>query len=73
MDFLGKRLSTEEAPEEVPTVSEESFLELKCNIGVGTNYLLQGISEVCSFFSCFVLEGRLELIRGGSLGTRSKY
>lgn len=45
MGIMEKSLSTEEAPEEVPTVSEESFLELKCNIGVGTNYLLQGISE----------------------------
>ncbi|POY72836.1 putative Ubiquitinyl hydrolase 1 [Rhodotorula taiwanensis] len=40
-----KTLKSTEAPDEEPTVSKEQFLELKCNISMSTNYMMQGIAE----------------------------
>ncbi|GAA5962266.1 hypothetical protein JCM8115_004272 [Rhodotorula mucilaginosa] len=40
-----KTLKSTEAPDEEPTVSKEKFLELKCNISMSTNYMMQGIAE----------------------------
>lgn len=40
------RLTCTEAPDELPTVSAESFLEIKCNISASTNYMMTGISQV---------------------------
>lgn len=49
-DALGSgaryRLKSAEAPDEEATTSKEQFLELKANISMTTNYMMQGISEV---------------------------
>ncbi|BGP57966.1 hypothetical protein JCM8202_002152 [Rhodotorula sphaerocarpa] len=42
---LEKTLKSAEAPAEEPTISKEPFLELKCNISMSTNYMMQGIAE----------------------------
>ena len=51
MLFLNSLKSTE-APDEEPTVSKEKFLELKCNISMSTNYMMQGIAEVRAIYDC---------------------
>ncbi|GAA5864767.1 hypothetical protein JCM1840_004892 [Sporobolomyces johnsonii] len=45
MGELEKTLKSAEAPDEPATTTREPFLELKCNIGGSTNYMLQGLSE----------------------------
>lgn len=45
-------LKSAEAPDEEPTVSKEKFLELKCNISMSTNYMMQGIAEVRAIYDC---------------------
>lgn len=45
-------LKSAEAPDEEPTVSKEKFLELKCNISMSTNYMMQGIAEVRATYDC---------------------
>ena len=42
-----RRLSSPEAPDEPPTVSEENVLKVECNITSTTNFMLSGIMEVC--------------------------
>ncbi|GAA5878193.1 hypothetical protein JCM16303_002879 [Sporobolomyces ruberrimus] len=42
---LQKKLSSPEAPSEEAKISSENFLELKCNIGGSTNYMMQGLTE----------------------------
>ncbi|GAA5995023.1 hypothetical protein JCM5350_005877 [Sporobolomyces pararoseus] len=42
---LQKKLSSPEAPTEEPKISNENFLELKCNISGTTNYMMQGLTE----------------------------
>jgi hypothetical protein len=46
LDGVNDSLKSVEAPDEEPTVSKEQFLELKANISMNTNYMMQGISEV---------------------------
>ena len=41
-----RRLSSPEAPDEPPSVSEENVLKVECNITVNTNFMLSGIMEV---------------------------
>ncbi|GAA5863401.1 hypothetical protein JCM8547_006970 [Rhodosporidiobolus lusitaniae] len=45
MGEFEKTLKSAEAPDEEPTLSKEPFLEVKCNISMNTNYMMQGISE----------------------------
>ncbi|GAA5983336.1 hypothetical protein JCM11641_006037 [Rhodosporidiobolus odoratus] len=40
-----KTLKSAEAPDEDATISNEPFLEVKCNISSTTNYMMQGIAE----------------------------
>lgn len=37
--------STPEAPDEAPTVREETFYNLTCNISASTNYLVNGLKD----------------------------
>lgn len=53
-DARDDRLESTEAPDEEPTVSKEQFLELKCNISMSTNYMMQGIAEVRRLFRACV-------------------
>jgi ubiquitin carboxyl-terminal hydrolase 14 len=43
------RLSSPEAPEEAPSVTEENVSKVECNISGNTNFMLSGIMEVCSY------------------------
>ncbi|GAA6018356.1 hypothetical protein JCM10207_000816 [Rhodosporidiobolus poonsookiae] len=45
MGEFEKTLKSAEAPDEAPTVLKEPFLEVKCNISMQTNYMMQGIAE----------------------------
>ncbi|KAH9031899.1 hypothetical protein EDB85DRAFT_2238762 [Lactarius pseudohatsudake] len=42
---LIRTLSSPEAPDEPPSVNEESVLKVECNITVSTNFMLSGIME----------------------------
>jgi ubiquitin carboxyl-terminal hydrolase 14 len=42
---LVRTLSSPEAPDEPPSVSEENVLKVECNITVNTNFMLSGIME----------------------------
>ena len=45
--LLLPRLSTPEAPDEPPSVSEENVLKVECNITGNVNFMHSGITEVC--------------------------
>ena len=40
------RLTCDEASDELPSISNETFTKIECNINMGTNYMLQGIMNV---------------------------
>ncbi|KAK4049975.1 deubiquitinating enzyme [Microbotryomycetes sp. JL201] len=42
---MTKTLQSDEAPEEPPTTSKDTFLDIKCNISSTTNFMMSGIVE----------------------------
>ena len=40
------RLTCDEASDEPPSVSNETFTKIECNINMGTNFMMQGILNV---------------------------
>lgn len=52
-----RSLKSDEAPEEQPSITVERVLKIECNITANTNYMHNGILNVCPLTEYFLMNG----------------